>query len=313
MDASNHVANDTTVEGMEESYVVAKKAPWAAMIKNDPLAERVLAIKIAMLLGTIVCPNAYGEASQEPIPGIQGSEGATATAAAAAAAAAEPDVEGTQSPAHASGGWDSPSSSTAGVAGSDPGQASPGHLADMAAGHDQTLTSSQVLGSPDTADAAVKQAALEAAEATDKEETETAGAGSSAPAEGLSLALDDVVALGVADVADDSGRVGQHFDEIVAHTHAARVAAIEAALASQNENLGAALNARRAGHTTRGEPAAVSALASRNQSAPSGPAQREAGDSAGDEEMDWLLDEFPVSPRPGSEEAASPRQRSQPQ
>lgn len=97
------------------------EAPWAAKIKNDPLAERVLAIKMAMLLSTIDCP--AGDTLQVTIHGFATHDRATA----AAAAEAEPDVEGAQSPAHASHGWDSPSSSTAAVAGSDlvwPGETS---------------------------------------------------------------------------------------------------------------------------------------------------------------------------------------------
>ncbi|KAG6362712.1 hypothetical protein INS49_007805 [Diaporthe citri] len=312
-DASNHVANDTTAKNMAKSDVAAKEAPSAPKIKNDPFAERVLAIKIAMLLSTVECPSAYHEALQENMSSFEGSEGAVAAAAAAAAAEAEPGVEATEGPADASRSWNSPSSSTAGVAGSDPGQASPGQSADMATGHDQTPTSSQVLVSPDAADAAVNQAALEAIETSVKEETGTAVAGSSAYPEGFSSALDDVVALSVDHDADESGR-GQHFDDEVARTHAARLTTIEALLANDNALLEAALSARLAGRTTGGTSAAFTTQAARNQIAPAGPSHQEAGGSTGDEEMmDWLLDEFAFSPRPGPEQEQSPRHRSQPQ
>lgn len=235
-------------------------------------------VKMASLLGTIHCPDTYDEAPQGLISGlIPGLVGA-----------------------------DSPNSSTGGVAGSDPGQDSLGWSADTA---DMAIPS-QALGCPEAADTAVEQASLEAIKPTVKEEAETAVAGSSAPAEGSSSALADVAAFGVTYDADDSGR-GQHFDDEVARAHAARVAGIEAALTNQDANLEEALVAHRTGRIARGAPAAVSAQAARNQIAPAGPSHRGAGDSAGDEEMYWLLDEFPVSPRPGAKKAQSPRQGSQ--
>ncbi|KAL2284851.1 hypothetical protein FJTKL_08674 [Diaporthe vaccinii] len=245
------------------------------MAKKDAETDRILVVKMASLLGTINCPDTYDEAPQGLISGlIPGLVGA-----------------------------DSPNSSTGGVAGSDPGQDSLGWSADIA---DMAIPS-QVLGCPDAADTAVEQASLEAINPTVKAETETAVAGSSAPTEGSSSALDDVVAFGVSYDADESGR-GRHFDDEVARAHAARVAEIEAALNSQNAHLEEVLSARHAGRLSRDAPVAISAQAARNQIAPAGPSHREAGDSAGDEEMDWLLGEFPVSPRPGSEEAQSPRQ-----
>ncbi|KAK7702632.1 hypothetical protein SLS64_009595 [Diaporthe eres] len=68
-----------------------------------------------------------------------------------------------------------------------------------------------------------------------------------------------VIAFGVTYDADESGR-GQHFDDEVARTHAARVAEIEAALNSQNAHLEEVLNARHAGRLSRAAPAAISAL-----------------------------------------------------
>ncbi|KAG6358498.1 hypothetical protein INS49_014382 [Diaporthe citri] len=86
--------------GMEKGDVTAEEAPSTAKTKNDPLAERVLAIKMAMLPGIIECPNAYREAPQENMSGIEISKGAVA----AAAAEAEPDVEAAEGPIHASRG-----------------------------------------------------------------------------------------------------------------------------------------------------------------------------------------------------------------
>lgn len=251
----------------------APKIKIKIKIKSDPLAERVLAIKMAALLGTIECPDAYSEAPQGLPSGLVGAN--------------------------------SPNSSTGGVAGSDPGHNSLDWSADIA----DMAMSSQALGSPVAADTSVENLVLEDVDTTVPDDTETAAVGNTATPEGSPL--DTVVALSGLYDANESGRLGQDFDDRIARAHAARVAAIEAELASQHVDLEAALSAHHAGRTTRGVPVAVSEQAARNQIASAGPSRREAGDSAGDDEMDWLLDEFPVSPRPGSKEAQSPRQRFQ--
>lgn len=250
---------------------------------------------MGLLLSAVQCPSAYGDVPQDIMSGITGSEGAVAAAAVAAAAAAaaeaEPDVQGAEAPAHGSRGWNSPSSSTAGVAGSEPRQASPDQSPDMAAGHAQ---------------AAVEQVVPETVDTTIKDDPETAVVGNVAPPESSSSALDAVIAFDVAHASNESALAAQHFDDRIARTHAARLAIIEADLARADANLEAALGARHAGGIARGAPVAVSAQAE-------DPSRQAAGDSTGDEEMEWFLDEFPVSPRPGSEEAQSPRQRSQSQ
>lgn len=271
-DAANQFVKDALAKGMLRSKFT----------KRDPLADRILAVKIGLLMSAVQCPSTYGDFPQETMSGITGSEGAVAAAAVAAAAEAELDVQGAEAPAHASRGWNSPSSSTAGVAGSEPRQASPDQSPDMAAGHAQ---------------AAVEQVVPETVDTTIKDDPETAVVGNVAPPESSSSALDAAIAFDVAHDPNESGRGSQHFDEMIARNHAARLAAIEADLASADANLEAALGARHAGSIARGAPVTVS---------------RQAADSTGDEEMEWFLDEPPISPRPGSEEAQSPRQRSQP-
>lgn len=165
-DAGNHVWNDTT-----------------AKIKNDLLAQRVqrvLAIKIAELLGTIQCLGAFVYASQEIVSGLVGG--------------------------------DSPTSSTGGAAGSEPGQAQRGLSADGAV----------------------------------KDDSETAVAGTSARRQGLPHPCHAAIALSVDHDADESGRGSQQFDEMIARTHAARLATIEAALDNQISALQAAVRAGRA-------------------------------------------------------------------
>lgn len=61
-----------------------------------------------------------------------------------------------------------------------------------------------------------------------KDDSETAVANSTARHEGFSSALEDVVAFSSDHNADVSGNADQHFDDMVARTHAARVAEIEA-------------------------------------------------------------------------------------
>lgn len=148
------------------------------LTKNDPLAETVLTIKMASLLGAIDCPDTYDEAPQELIPALVGAEGVV-----------------------------------------------PGHK------HQQTKV----------------QRHLPSLVAGPGDQTE------------VGHLTNGVIAFGVTDDADESGR-GQHLDDEVARTHAARVAEIEAALNSQNAHLEEVLNARHTGRLSRAAQAAISAL-----------------------------------------------------
>lgn len=290
--------NPEKEEWMMEDKPTAEGASSGANTMSDPLTCRILENKMIWLLGKIHC----GE-TRHTLIGIED---------AVAAATAE----------H---GWKSPSSSIAGVKGtvSDSSQGSPPQpqAAGMAGKiSSQSLASSKALNSTDSA---AEQVVMGVVDKTVADDNEAASVGGSARLKGSISPIDDFVGLDVPHDANESDRVGQKFDDMVARAQAFRLAEIEAELDS---HLDAALQASHARPALSGAPAASLSQASGDQNAPTGPSSRAVGHSAGAEELEWFLDEplgsprsgsdqirSPGSSRSGSEQMQSPRQKSQAQ
>lgn len=293
--ANDSEKNPEKEEWMMEDQPTAKSASSGVTTRSDPLTCRILENKIIWLLGKIHCG--------ETLIGIED---------AVAAAAAE----------H---GWTSPSSSIAGVKGtvSDSSQGSPPQpqAAGMAGKiSSQSLASSKALNSTDSA---ADQVVMGVVDKTVADDNEAASVGGSARLKGSFSPIDDFVGLDVPHDANESDRVGQKFDDMVARAQAFRLAEIDAELDS---HLDAALQVSHARPALCGAPAAAVSQASGDQNAPTGPSSRAVGHSAGAEELEWFLDEplgsprsgsdqirSPGSSRSGSEQMQSPRQKSQAQ
>lgn len=278
----------------------AEGASWLTKAKKYSLDDEILTVKMVMLLGTIHCPRVYSAATYETVPSIAGFEAIVADTAAVdatAAAATEPASNCSEC-------------SNAAVAGSSRGSESPDHLADMAAMDDaRRLDYSQEL----EATGAIIEQPIPGIVGQTITDNESALLGSAAPPEDGSSPVDVVVALDVPDDGTESSRLGQNFDDMLARRYETRVTTIEAQLDIENAALDAALQAAHARRITRGAPASAPVQAADNQHVPSGPSPRAAGDPAGGEELEWFLDESPGNARPGSEQAQSPRQKSQPE
>lgn len=252
----------------------AKGAFSVANTKSDPLTDENLTVKMVRLLGTIYCPP--GDAPWETLSSIIGYEDAVDREEVrpafiglddAVASAADED------------GWSSPSSSIAGIAGSvsDSSQGSPArpHAADTPGKiSSQGLASSQAVNSIGSA---AEQVAMSTVDETVADDNEAVSIGGSTRLEGSFSPVDDLVDLDVPHDANEPERVGHQFDDMLARDQASRVAAIEAAL-----------------------DAAAQATSDRN--APTDASPGEVGESAGDEELEWFLDEPLGSPRSDSEQ-----------
>lgn len=281
-----------------EKVPTAKGASWLIKAKKYSLNDRILTVKMVMLLGTIHCPPVYRAATYETATSIAGLEDIVADAAAAdatAAAATEPVSNCSEC-------------SNVAVAGSSRGSESPDYLVDMVGtGGAGRLDHSEGL---DATGVSIEQPTSEIA-CQPINDNESALFGTAARPEDSPSPVDAVVALDMPGDANESSHPGQSFDNILAHRYETRVADIEALLHIENAAIHAALQAAHDRRITRGAPATAPMQAASNQHVPSGPSVRAAGDSA--EELEWFLDETPGNARPGSQQAQSARQESQPE
>lgn len=283
--SANDVRKGPEEECVMEDKPTAKGAFSVANTKSDPLTDENLTVKMVRLLGTIYCPP--GNAPWGTQSNILGSEDAVDREEArpafiglddAVASAADED------------GWSSPSSSMAGIAGSvsDSNQGSPAQpqAADMPGKiSSQGPASSQAVNSTGSA---AEQVVMGMVNKTVADDNEAVSVGGSARLEGSFSPVDDLVDLDVTHDATEPERVGHQFDNMLARDQVSRVAAIEAALDA-------------------------AAQVASDQNAPTVASPGGVGEPAGDEELEWFLDEPLGSPRSGSEQMKSPHQKSQAQ
>lgn len=266
-----------------EDMPTAMGASWLTNTTDHSLEDKILTVKMVILLGSIQCPPVYSAATYEIASSIAaGLEDVVADTAAddAAAAATEPDSTCSEC-------------SNAAVAGSSRGSESPDPLADMVSTGDiRMLDHSEGL---DATGVIIEQPASEIAGQTINDNESSLFGAAARPEDGVSP-VDAVVALDVPDDANGSNRLGQNFDDMLARRYEARVAEIEGLLDSENAAIHAALQAGHDRRIARGAPVVD-------------PVQ-----SAHEEELECCLDESPGNAHPGSEQeqAQSPRQESQP-
>lgn len=267
-----------------EDMPTAMGASWLTNTTEYPLEDKILTVKMVMLLGSIQCPPLYSAATYEIASSIAaGLEDVVADTAAddAAAAAAATEPASTCSEC-----------SNAAVAGSSRGSESPDPLADMAGMNDaHRLNYSQ---EPESTDAIIEQPTSEITGQTINDNESALISSAARPENGVSP-VDAVVALDVPGDADESSRPGQNFDDMLARRYETRVADIEALLDIENAAIHAALQAAHDRRIARRAPVA------------------DAVQAAHEEELEWFLDESPGNARPDSEQAQSPRQKSQPE
>lgn len=270
-------------ERIMEDMPTAMGASWLTNTTKQTLEDMILTVKMVILLGSIQCPPVYSAATYEIASSIAaGLEDVVADTAAADATAAAAATE----PASACS-----ECSNAAVAGSSRGSESPDPLADMAGMNDaHRLNYSQ---EPESTGAIIGQPTPEIAGQTINDNESALFSSAARPEDGVSP-VDAVVALGVPDDTNESSSLGQNFDDILAHRYETRVAEIDALLDSENAALDAALQAAHDRRIARGTSVADPVQAAR------------------EEELEWFLDESSGNARPGSEQAQSPRQKSQP-
>lgn len=270
-------------ERIMEDMPTAMGASWLTNTTEYPLEDKILTVKMVMLLGSIQCPPLYSAATYEIASsiaaGLEDVVADTAADDAAAAAATEPASTCSEC-------------SNAAVAGSSRGSESPDPLADMAGMNDaHRLNYSQ---EPESTGAIIEQPTSEIAGQTINDNESALLSSAARPEDGVSP-VDAVVALDVPGDADESSRPGQNFDDMLARRYETRVADIEALLDIENAAIHAALQAAHDRRIAGGAPVAD-------------PVQ-----AAHEEELEWFLDESPGNSRPDPEQAQSPRQKSQPE